>query len=80
MEKRFDKQGKRLPYITHVFMAHQDSEAGRLYNPFCYRYLKNRILAITRSGKFDIIQNLKAMIKKALPDIVDLPADAFSKL
>ena len=30
-------------------MAHDNSEAGKHYNKFCFHYLKNRILAVTRA-------------------------------
>ena len=36
-------------------MAHENSDAGKKYNNFCYHYLKNRILAVTRAKEFDIV-------------------------
>jgi hypothetical protein len=59
-------------------MAHENSEAGKNYNPFCYHYLKNRILAVTRAKEFDIISNLTRMIKFHLPEIIELPAEKFN--
>lgn len=61
-------------------MAHENSKAGKYYNPFCYHYLKNRILAVTKAKGFDIIENLRKMIKEHLPEIIDLPSEKFSSL
>ncbi len=80
MEKRYDAQGARLNDVTHVVMAHDNSKAGKYYNPFCYHYLKNRILAVTKAKGFDIIANLCKMIKEHLPEIIDLPTEKFSSL
>lgn len=64
VEKRLDAQHQTLPDITHVIMAYEESEAGRKYNPFCYHYLKNRILTVTRAKKFDIVERLVSMLQK----------------
>jgi uncharacterized Fe-S cluster-containing radical SAM superfamily protein len=61
-------------------MAHENSHAGKYYNPFCYHYLKNRLLAVTKAKGFDIIGNLSKMIKEHLPEIIDLPSEKFSTL
>lgn len=61
-------------------MAYEHSDAGKFFNPFCYHYLKSRILAQTESKKFDIIQNLITMIKQNLPEIVDVLPDKLSQL
>ncbi len=61
-------------------MAHENSQAGKYYNPFCYHYVKNRILAVTKAKGFDIIAKLCQMIKEHLPEIIDLPSEKFSSL
>lgn len=45
VEKRQEVEGIKLPDITHVVMAYEHSDAGKYFNPFCYHYLKSRILA-----------------------------------
>ena len=61
-------------------MAHENSDAGKIYNNFCYHYLKNRILAVTRAKVFDIVNHLAKMIKDHLPEIIELPAEKFNQL
>jgi hypothetical protein len=78
VENRFDSQGIKLPDITHVVMAHENSEAGAQYNQFCYHYLKNRILAVTRAKEFDILTNLIKLVHQHLPDIIDLPSETLT--
>ena len=78
VENRYDAQGSKLTDVTHVVMAHENSNAGKYYNPFCYHYLKNRILAVTKAKGFDIIENLRKMVKEHLPEIIDLPSEKFS--
>lgn len=56
-------------------MAYDNSEVGLSYNPFCYQYLRSRILAQTNAKPFDMIQELTKMVAKQLPEIVDLPDD-----
>jgi hypothetical protein len=79
VEKRLDAYYQALPDITHVIMAYEDSEAGRKFNPFCYHYLKNRLLTVTRAKKFDIVDRLMQMLQKQLPDIIDETADKLNE-
>lgn len=37
--KNYSNNTKRLPDITHVIMAHEYSDVGKHYNPFCYYYI-----------------------------------------
>ena len=61
-------------------MAYENSDAGDIHNNFCYHYLKNRILAVTRAKVFDIVNHLAIMIKDHLPEIIELPVEKFNQL
>lgn len=39
-------------------MANEYSEAGKAYNPFCYKYLSGRIVSIINVKPFDLVSQL----------------------
>ena len=54
----YDKSTKLI--INHLILANEDSEAGKIYNKYSYKYIEN-IYNNARQKPFDIIDKVKKM-------------------
>ena len=50
---------KKQLIIYHLVLANEDSEAGKIYNPYAYKFIENLYNLIPESKKFDVFERVK---------------------
>ena len=76
-EKEFAKHFKEILYydkttkliINHLILANEDSEAGKVYNKYSYKYIEN-IYNNSPQKQFDIIDKVKKQFKSMAETIL----------
>ena len=63
----YDKSTKLI--INHLILANEDSEAGKIYNKYSYKYIEN-IYNNSPQKQFDIIDKVKKMFKSMAETIL----------
>ncbi|KAL4467484.1 hypothetical protein ABPG72_004552 [Tetrahymena utriculariae] len=58
--------------INHLFMAHQSSEAGKIYNKFTIDYLKAVIAQYTGESKFNFVYKFKDYLNNNIQRFLNL--------
>ena len=59
--EKYEYNNKKIQ-IVHLFMAQEGSEAGKYYNESTINYLKNQLIACTKSKKYDVIETFKSYL------------------
>ena len=59
--EKYEYNNKKIQ-IVHLFMAQEESEAGKYYNESTINYLRNQLIACTKSKKYDVIERFKSYL------------------
>ena len=59
--EKYEYNNKKIQ-IVHLFMAQEGSEAGKYYNESTINYLRNQLIACTKSKKYDVIEKFKSYL------------------
>ena len=55
--------------IHHLIIANEDSDAGKIYNPYAYPFIEKVYNFVAEPKKFDIFEQIKANFKM-LSDLI----------
>ena len=59
--EKYEYNNKKIQ-IVHLFMAQEESEAGKYYNNSTIEYLRKQLIACTKSKKYDVIERFKSYL------------------
>ena len=59
--EKYEYNNKKIQ-IVHLFMAQEESEAGKYYNNSTIEYLRKQLIACTKSKKYDVIETFKSYL------------------
>ena len=64
--------------VYHLIIANEDSEAGKYYNEYTYKFIENLFNTITEIKKFDVFEEIKNEFKEMIPNILNKKIDKIS--
>ena len=56
--------------VYHLILANENSEAGKIYNPYAYKFIEHVYNFVSEPKKFDIFDQVKINFKKLSGDIL----------
>ena len=59
--EKYEYNNKKIQ-IVHLFMAQEGSEAGKYYNESTINYLRNQLIACTKTRNYDVIERFKSYL------------------
>jgi hypothetical protein len=70
-----EKEENKNREVIHLFMANDESEAGKFYNKSTLEFIKNQIIAFVNNKKFPIIEKVKEFLFNHSEEFFNEPLD-----